>query len=373
MFGAETASIHQFGVPQWQSLRVRCDPRFSKPSTGRILATGEKEEDRPAMSSLPPDASTAPQPGEDDGEPDDSPEVPRWAVPAVPPPWAGTGQPASAPSSVEPSAQAPVGAAPVEQAPAAQPQFGQPGYGQPGYGQPAYGQPAYGQPAYGQPGYGQPGYGQPGYGQPAYGQPGYGQPPFVGYAVAPVMAPAVARKPLFDRQKWLPTVAVACIVAGVVLGGLGLDQAIAAPSAGTVDIGQSVTIIAAPGWVKTETSGSGGGVALQKSDAILTATAVSYDGSPSKALSEVEATLSQDAAQISFGTEDDGIIGGHDAAMVGFSAIVSSSGSGTIDGEVICLAINGGVVVFEVVAPQGDLDPVADDIVTMVKSVEVGR
>ena len=188
------------------------------------------------------------------------------------------------------------------------------------------------------------------------------------------MAPAVARKPLFDRQKWLPTVAVAGIVAGVVLGGLGLDKVMAAPSAGTVDIGQSVTITAAPGWVKTETSGSGGGVELQKSDAILSATAVSYDGSPSKALAEVEAALQQDAAQISFGTEHDGTVGGHEAAMVGFSAIVSGpSGSGTIDGEVICLVIGGNAIVFEVYAPQGDLDPVGDDILTMVKSVEVGQ
>ena len=42
------------------------------------------------MSSLPPDASNAPQPA--DSEPDDSAALPRWAVPAVPPPWAGTGQ-----------------------------------------------------------------------------------------------------------------------------------------------------------------------------------------------------------------------------------------------------------------------------------------
>ena len=210
-------------------------------------------------------------------------------------------------------------------------------------------------------------------GQPGFGQPGFGLPSVAGYAFAP-MAPAVARKPLFDRQKWLPTIAVAGIVAGVVLGGLGLDKAIAAPSAGTVEIGQSVTITAAPGWVKTETSGSSGGVALQKSDAILSATAVSYDGSPSEALSEVEAVLQQDAAEISFGTEQDGAVAGHDAAMVAFSAIVSGpSGSGTVDGEIICLVVNGNAILFEAVAPQGDLDPVADDIVAMVKSVEVGQ
>jgi hypothetical protein len=142
-----------------------------------------------------------------------------------------------------------------------------------------------------------------------------------------------------------------------------------------------VTIKAAPGWVKTETSGSGsgGGVELQKSDAILTATAVAYGGQPPAALAEVEAALQQDvsgqnSAQISFGTEHDGTLGGYDAARVSFSAIVSGpSGSGTIDGEVICLVTGGKAIVFEVYAPQGDLDPVADDILTMVNSVEVGQ
>lgn len=206
-------------------------------------------------------------------------------------------------------------------------------------------------------------------------QPGAddGQPPVAGYAFAP-MTPSVAREPLFDRQKWLPTIAVAGIVVGVVLGGLGLDRVIAAPSAGTVEIGQSVTITAAPGWVRTETSGSSGGVDLQKSDATLSATAVSYGGSPSGALSEVEAELQQDAADISFGTEHDGALGGRDAATVTFSAIVSGpSGSGTVDGEVVCVVVDGRAILFEVIAPQGDLDPVADDVLTMVSSVEVGQ
>ena len=330
------------------------------------------------MSSLPPDASTTPQLGADDGEPDDSPEIPRWAVPAVPPPWAGAGRPGPAPASAEPAAQAPVAATPVEEASAVQTPVAvaaTPVEPIPVEQAPAVQTPVAVAPTPVEPiPAGQPGYGQPGYGQPGYGQPGYGQPPVAGYAVASVN-PAVARRSLFDRQKLLPTIAVAGIVAGVVLGGLGLDKVIAAPSAGTVDIGQSVTITAAPGWVRTETSGSSGdGVALQKSDAILSATAVLYDGTPSKALSEVEAVLQQDAADISFGTERDGTLGGHDSAMVAFSAIVSGpSGSGTVDGEIICLVINGRAILFEAVAPQGDLDPVGDDILTMVKSVEVGQ
>jgi hypothetical protein len=308
------------------------------------------------MSTLPLDASNAPQPA--DNEPDDSTAVPSWAVPAVPPPWTGTGQ--AAPGASALAAQEPIEPAPVE-----------PASVEPAQVEPASVATAPVEPVQAPAPAGPPAWAQPAAAPQQFGQPAYGQP---------AAAPVVARKPLFDRQKWLPTVAVAGIVAVVVLGGLGLDKVIAAPSAGTVDIGQSVTIKAAPGWVKTETSGSGsgGGAELQKSDAILTATAVAYGGQPPAALAEVEAALQQDvsgqnSAQISFGTEHDGTLGGYDAAMVSFSAIVSGpSGSGTIDGEVICLVTGGKAIVFEVYAPQGDLDPVADDILTMVNSVEVG-
>ena len=297
------------------------------------------------MSSLPPDASNAPQPA--DSEPDESAAVPRWAVPAVPPPWAGTGQAAS--GAQPPTAQSPVAPAPVQPAQAPAPA-----------GPPAWAQPAAAPQQYGQPGYGQPGYGQPGYGQPGWAQAG--------------VAPAVARKPLVDRQKWLPTVVVAAIIAGVVLGGIGLDDVIAAPSAGTVNVGGSVTIVAAPGWVRVDTSDNGGPVELQKADVQLTVAAEPYSGTASAALQDAEQSLSSDEAQISFGDEQDGIMSGHEAAMVGFEAIVSgSSGSGTVDGELICLMDAGNAVEFVVATAQGNLADDVDDLKAMISSVEVGQ
>ena len=301
------------------------------------------------MSSLPPDASNAPQPA--DSEPDESAAVPRWAG-AQPP----TAQSPVAPAPVQP-AQAPAPAGPPAWAqPAAAPQQ----YGQPGYGQPGYGQSSAAPQQYGQPGYGQPGYGQPGYGQPGWAQAG--------------VAPAVARKPLVDRQKWLPTVVVAAIIAGVVLGGIGLDDVIAAPSAGTVNVGGSVTIVAAPGWVRVDTSDNGGPVELQKADVQLTVAAEPYSGTASAALQDAEQSLSSDEAQISFGDEQDGIMSGHEAAMVGFEAIVSgSSGSGTVDGELICLMDAGNAVEFVVATAQGNLADDVDDLKAMISSVEVGQ
>ena len=386
------------------------------------------------MSDLPPGAPDAPKPA--DEEPDDSAEMPRW-VPAVRPPWAGADPivpAAQAPAAQAPAVQAPaaqepvvdiaapeiavavvaapdaaapeaasqgpvaqvpdtdvaapdvaapdvaVAVGPVAVGPAQAPALvGQPAWAQPSpayqqFGQPGFGQPGFGQPGFGQPGFGQPGFGQPGFGQPSFGQPGFGQPGFGQPAWAPVgVGPVVVRKP-HGRPRLLPTIAVAGVIAAVVLGGLGLDDAIASPSAGKVEIGQSVTITAAPGWVSTGTGGSSVGVELQKSDAILDATAEAYDGTPTERLAGVEAALQSDAAQISFGTEQDGTIGGREAASVTFSAIVSGpSGSGTVDGEIVCLVSGGTAILFEVYAPQGDLDPVADDIVAMVHSVEVGK
>jgi hypothetical protein len=268
-------------------------------------------------------------------------------VPAVPPPWAGTGQAAS--GAQPPTAQSPVAPAPVQPAQAPAPA-----------GPPAWAQPAAAPQQYGQPGYGQPGYGQPGYGQPGWAQAG--------------VAPAVARKPLVDRQKWLPTVVVAAIIAGVVLGGIGLDDVIAAPSAGTVNVGGSVTIVAAPGWVRVDTSDNGGPVELQKADVQLTVAAEPYSGTASAALQDAEQSLSSDEAQISFGDEQDGIMSGHEAAMVGFEAIVSgSSGSGTVDGELICLMDAGNAVEFVVATAQGNLADDVDDLKAMISSVEVGQ
>jgi hypothetical protein len=333
------------------------------------------------MSTLPPDASNAPQPGEP--EPDDS-AVPSWAVPAVPPPWAGAGQ--TTPAPVEPAAQPPIEAAPLEPAAAAPspaPAWAQPAPAPaptpttpPAWAQPApapqYGQPGYGQPQYGQPQYGQPQYGQaaaPQYAQPGYPQAGFPQPGWVGPAAAPV----VATRPAFDRKKWLPTISVAVVIAATVLGGIGLDKVIAAPSAGKVNVGGTVTITAAPGWVEVDTGGgSSSGVVLQRANVRMVTVAQLTSSSAKELLASTEQELSGELKQIAFGDEQDGQISGHEVSMVGFEAM-DSGAAGTMDGEVICMIDAGNGVVFLVVAPQGGLGQYSDDVKTMVSSVEVGQ
>jgi hypothetical protein len=176
-----------------------------------------------------------------------------------------------------------------------------------------------------------------------------------------------------DPPRLLATIGVAAVLGAVVLGGLGLDQAIAAPSAGTVDLGNSITFTADPGWVLVSEEGART-IELRKSDAILDAyTAAGYPGSAANAVDEISRLLEDETVQIQFGSVHEITVSGHDTAEVRFVAIVSTpNGSGTIDGELICMVIDGTAVVFQAYAPQGDLERVSDDISHMIASVEVG-
>ena len=192
---------------------------------------------------------------------------------------------------------------------------------------------------------------------------------------------APARRPAFDRSRLAPTLAVAAIVAGVVFGGIGLDRAIAAPSVGTVGLGGTIEMDAAPGWVLAppdasgnsgNSGGSGGWVELRKSDGLLFATVTNqgYRGNVAAILAEQESQLKSETAQISFGDEQDVTVGTNPTAMAVFEAVVSDSAqSGTVDGELVAMVIDGNAIAFQVFIGQGEFGSISDDIVAMVSSV----
>ena len=192
-------------------------------------------------------------------------------------------------------------------------------------------------------------------------------------AAAPVPATRAFR---FDRARWLPTFLVAAIVAGVVLGGIGIDAAMAAPSAGTVAIGGSASMTAAPGWVLVSTAGdTTQGIELQKANAILTAQVVSssYSGDSASIVAEAKQSLGGDSAQISYGDTHHTTIGGNDTSYVVFEAVLSGQQSGVIDGELVCMVVQTDEIVIVAAAPQGRFDQVVDDVSAMLKSVRVGQ
>jgi hypothetical protein len=211
-----------------------------------------------------------------------------------------------------------------------------------------------------------------------------GWAPPAAWAPPPAWAPGWAqpawpapRRSHFDWSRALPTTVVAFVIAAVVLGGLGLDAAIASPSAGTVTVGGSVSITAAPGWVlepsanKTSTD-----LELRKANAILSAEVVStsYADSAASLLDSQRPALDKEAAQISYGDVRATSIKGHETSSVVFQAVVASgSRSGVIDGELICMTVDGRALVIVVAAQQGHLDPVVDDITQMLESVRPAR
>jgi hypothetical protein len=194
-------------------------------------------------------------------------------------------------------------------------------------------------------------------------------------------APPMRTRPGVPNPHWAATIAVAATIAAVVLGGLFVDGAVAAPSAGTVAVSGPVRITAAPGWIVSDSTGAiSDGVALQDATALLVAQVVStdYAGDEKRLLAEAEASYRADTGQITFGRARTVTLGGKRASEVTFSALVASAGSsGVIDGELICMVIASGgssyAVLIEVGAPQGHLDMVSAAVEAMAASVEVVR
>jgi hypothetical protein len=170
---------------------------------------------------------------------------------------------------------------------------------------------------------------------------------------------------------------VAGVIAAVVVGGVGADLAIAAPSAGTIVVGGPVTITAAPGWVKADPNDATfTGIELRKANAVLTAEVVAsdYAGGSASLLAEQKPSLDAEVAQASYGDPQMTTINGHDTTSMSFEATVTSSGqSGVIDGELVCMVVDGNAVVILAAAGQGHLDPLIDEVTAMLDSVGAAR
>ena len=177
-----------------------------------------------------------------------------------------------------------------------------------------------------------------------------------------------------DRSRLLPTLLVALVIVAVVGGGIAVDASITAPSAGTLIVNGTVSVTAAPGWVEvTSDDPSFTGVELRKANAILTAQvdATDYTRDSATLLASERPSLDAEVAQISYGDPATTMIGGHDTTSVVFEATVASgSQSGVVDGELICMVVDGNAVVILVAASQGHFDAVSDDVTAMLRTVK---
>ena len=311
------------------------------------------------MSDLPPDESSPRQPA---GGPDVPAVAPPRAFPAVPPapvpdraavlpassgeqaaaqlppPWAGStvGTASAAPGALP-------GPGPWSEAPGA--------LSGPGPSGPAASPPS------------------------AWYGPAAGAPPGWHAPAAPAPAP---RASMIDRARLLPTVVVAVIVAAVVLGGIGLDTVIAAPSAGTVAVGDSVTMTAAPGWVLVSPAGRHrrrrAAAEGQRHPHRRRSSRRATPATRPRCCPSQEQSLNDQSAQISYGDA-------HRALGQRSRHHVRRLRGGRLVGRPVghrrrrahLHGRRGNAVVIVVAAPQGDLDPVIDDVSAMLKSVGVGR
>jgi len=174
-----------------------------------------------------------------------------------------------------------------------------------------------------------------------------------------------------DRSRLLPTLLVALVIVAVVGGGIAVDASITAPSAGTLIVNGTVSVTAAPGWVEvTSDDPSFTGVELRKANAILTAQvdATDYTRDSATLLASERPSLDAEVAQISYGDPATTMIGGHFEATV-----ASGSQSGVVDGELICMVVDGNAVVILVAASQGHFDAVSDDVTAMLRSLRAVR
>jgi hypothetical protein len=216
------------------------------------------------------------------------------------------------------------------------------------------------------------------YGQPQGWTPpqGWGPPPGWGGNRWPAWW-QTQRRPGFHWSRLPATLFVAFAIGAVVVGGVVADVAIAAPSAGTVVVGGSVTLTAASGWVRESSDDpSFSGIELRKANAVLTAEVVhsGYTGDSAALMNEQKPSLEAEVAQVSYGDPQTTTINGHDTTSTAFEATVTSGGqSGVIDGEFVCMVVDGNGVAILAAAEQGHLDPVIDDVTAMLRSVAVAR
>lgn len=180
------------------------------------------------------------------------------------------------------------------------------------------------------------------------------------------------RRPLM-RPGALPTLVVAAIAAFVTLGGTGLDAVLAEPSIGNVSVGEGLQIQAAPGWtINHELSGENDGVVLQKGDAVMDVRALGPlpgEMDPRSLLERVIEGSKGWTVEVTFGEIGTDVLGGNDAAYATFVAIIRHQAR---DGVMILVIRDETPVLFQGVAPQGDLASYADDIKRMASSLSEG-
>jgi hypothetical protein len=174
------------------------------------------------------------------------------------------------------------------------------------------------------------------------------------------------------ERRWIPALAVLGVIALVTGGGRGISDALSDVS-GVIDVSDALRVHPVAGWtVDGPHQGEGfRTVLLTHGTAAMQVTAAPGVRQPFEILDAyVGAVLESGLGRLRVGQPQAATIGGRPAAKVGYFGI--TEGGVAVEGVVVTAgAPSGEEVVFDVVAPQGDLATVAQDVVRMIETAEL--
>jgi hypothetical protein len=193
-----------------------------------------------------------------------------------------------------------------------------------------------------------------------------------------VSAPAALRpgEARGRERRWLPPIAVLCVILIMTVGARGIADALAEPPGGPVEVGGVVGVQPRAGWTvaSREDRGAFHEALLVRGAAGLSVVGIEEAGETPEVLAEsyVQQVLHDRFVQLR--TAGDGA----SAAVRGLPAIrfgyVGITDQGvTLEGIVTAVsAPSGNGAVFDAFAPEGDLTSVAQDLDAMIVGAEIG-
>jgi hypothetical protein len=188
--------------------------------------------------------------------------------------------------------------------------------------------------------------------------------------VEPVRLPA----PPLRQRRWIPVLALAAFIAGIVSGGYLTSDALGEAGGDTVAVSSSVTVTALPGWELADRFEDPTGIRLSKGGASLDVASLPFTGGREGLLAAyVENILEPEAEQFRLSESVEGVVldSGQVGARITYVGLFGDV-QAPIEGEVTAVVTPDGLgVIFDGWAPSGQLPFAIDDIHTMIRRAEI--
>jgi hypothetical protein len=176
------------------------------------------------------------------------------------------------------------------------------------------------------------------------------------------------------QRRWIPVLALAAIIVGIVSGGYLTSDALGEADGDTVVVSSSVRVMALPGWELADRFEGPTGVRLSKGGASLDVASLPFIGGSERLLAAyVEDILEPEAEQfrLSETVEEVVLDTGQVGARITYVGLFGDV-QAPIEGEVTAVVTPDGLgVIFDGWAPSGQAPFAIEDIHTMVRRAEI--